>query len=105
MCKGVSNQFYPSESTPVLNLQHNYCVFVCSLVHGFFHVQTTNLVLNEGSTQQVIRMILDIKGNTITEPASTRVLNFDFTLTCIDSSNGGGPQAVGELWMYVRREI
>ena len=61
-------------------------------------------MLNEGSTQQVIRMILDIKGNTLLEPASTRVLNFGFSLTCIDSSNGGGPQAVGELWMCVGRD-
>ena len=58
-------------------------------------------MLNEGATQAVIRMIMDIKGNTLTEPASTRVLNFPFSFTCIDSSNGGGPQAVGELWMCV----
>ena len=81
--------------TPVLYLQHNYCVFVCSLVHGF--VRTTDLVLNEGATQEVIRMILDIKGNTLTEPASTRVLYFGFSFTCVYSSNGGGLQAVGEL--------
>ena len=49
-------------------------------------------------------MILDVKGNTILEPASTRVLNFGFSFTCIDSSNGGGPQAVGELWMCVERD-
>ena len=70
-----------------------------SSVHGFD--QTTGLVINEGATQEVIRMMLDIKGNTITEPSSTRVLNFGFSFTCIDSSNGGGPQAVGELWMYL----
>ena len=58
-------------------------------------------MLNEGSTQQVITMIVDIKGNTLTEPSSTRVLTFDFSFTCIDSSNGGGPQAVGELLMCV----
>ena len=46
-------------------------------------------------------MILDVKGSTLTEPASTRVVNFGFSFTCIDSSNGGGPQAVGELWMCV----
>jgi len=68
----------------------------CSSVHGF--VQTTDLVLNEGATQEVIRMMMDVKGNTIMEPASTRVLHFGFSFTCIDSSNGGGPQAVGELW-------
>ena len=89
--------------TPVLYLQHNYCVFVCSLVHGF--VQTIDLELTEGATQQVIRMILDVKGNTLLEPGSTRGLNFSFTFTCIDSSNGGGRQAVGELWMCVGREI
>ena len=60
-------------------------------------------MLNEGATQEVIRMILDVKGNTLTEPASTRVLNFGFSFTCIDSSNGGGPQAVGELWMCVHK--
>ena len=70
-----------------------------SSVHGF--VQTTDLVLNEGATQEVITMMLHIKGNTLTEPASTQVRNFDFSFTCIDSSNGGGPQAVGELWMCV----
>ena len=48
-------------------------------------------------------MMLDVKGNTITESASTRVLNFGFSFTCIDSSNGGGPHAVGELWMYLGR--
>ena len=90
--KGLAISFEP---TLVLYLRHNYCVFVCSLVHGFD--QTTDLVLNEGATQEVIAMILDIKGNTLTEPASTRVLNFGFSFTCIDSSNGGGPMAVGEL--------
>ena len=49
-------------------------------------------------------MILDVKGSTTSEPSSTRVLNFGFSLTCIDSSNGGDPQAVGELWMCVRRD-
>ena len=58
-------------------------------------------MLSEGTTQEVIRMILDVKGSTLTEPASTQVLNFGFSFTCIDSSNGGGPQAVGELWMCV----
>ena len=70
-------------------------MFVCSSVHGF--VQTTDLELNEGATQEVITMMLDVKGNTLTEPASTRVLNFGFSFTCIDSSNGGGPTAVGAL--------
>ena len=79
-----------------------HCVFVCSSVHGF--VQTTDLVINEGATLQVIRVVLDVKGNTLTEPSSTRVLNFGFSFTCIDSSNGGGPQAIGELWMCVGRD-
>ena len=71
-------------------------MFVCSSVHGF--VQTTDLELNEGATQEVITMMLDVKGNTILEPTSTRVRNFDFSFTCIDRSYGGGPMAVGELW-------
>ena len=54
-------------------------------------------MLTEGATREVIAMILDVKGNALLEPASTRVLNFGFSFTCIDSSNGGGPQAVGEL--------
>ena len=58
-------------------------------------------MLTEGATREVITMILDVKGNTFLEPGSTRVLNFDFSFTCIDSSNGGGPQAVGELCMYL----
>ena len=70
-----------SERTPVLYLQQT--VFNSS-VHGF--VQTTDLVLTEGDTQEVITMMLDVKGNTLTEPASTRVLNFGFSFTCIDSS-------------------
>ena len=49
-------------------------------------------------------MILDIKGNTLTESGSTRFLNFGFSFTCIDSSNGGGLQAVGELWMCVGKD-
>ena len=59
-------------------------------------------MINEGAAEVVITVILDIKGNTLTELSITRVLNFSFT--CIDSSNGGGPQAVGELWMYVERD-
>ena len=78
-----------------------YGVFLRSSVHGFD--QTADLVLNEGTTQEVITMIVDIKGNTLTEPANTRVLNFGFSFTCIDSSNGGGLQAVGKLWICVRR--
>ena len=58
--------------------------------------------MTEGATQEVFTMILDIKGNTLTEPASTRVLNFGFQFTCIDSSNGGDSMAVGELWMVGR---
>ena len=69
------------------------CVFVCSSVHGF--VQTTDLMINEGATQEVIRMMMDVKGNTLRE--TTQVTTFDFSFMCIDSSNGGGLQAVGEL--------
>ena len=89
------------QPTCVQYLRHNYGIFVCSSVHGF--VRTTDLVIDEGATQEVITMNLDVKGDTRLEPASTRVLNFDFSFTCIDSSNGGGPQAVGELWMYAGR--
>ena len=89
------------QPTRVQYLRHNYGIFVCSSVHGF--VRTTDLMINEGATQEVIGMRLDVKGDTRFEPASTRVLNFDFSFTCIDSSNGGGPQAVGELWMYAGR--
>ena len=81
-------------STVNLPLFYIY-VFVCSSVHGF--VQTNDLVLNEGATQEVITMTLDVKGDILLEPAGTRVLNFAYTFTCIDSSNGGGPMAVGEL--------
>ena len=58
-------------------------------------------MLNEGATQEVITMTLDVKGNTGLEPASIRALNYGFSLTCTDSSNGGGSQAVGELCMCV----
>ena len=70
-------------------------MYACSSVHGFD--RTTDLEINEGATQEVIRMTLDIKGNTLTEPTNIRVINFAFSFTCIDSSNGGGLQAVGEL--------
>ena len=100
--ENFSNAPEYSEPTPVLYLQHNVSFF-CSSVHGF--VQTTDLVINEGATQEVITMVLDIKGNTITEPASTRVLNFGFSFTCIYNSNGGGPQAVGELWTWTLKQI
>ena len=69
------------------------CVFVCSSVHGF--VQTTDLVLDEGAAQEVIRMMMDVKGNTSRE--TTQVTTLDFSFMCIDNSNGGGLQAVGEL--------
>ena len=83
-------------SLAVLFLQHSYCyLFVAYIVHGF--VRTTDLELTEGATQEVFRMMLDVKGNTLLEPASTRVLYFGFSFTCIDNSNGGGPQSVGEL--------
>ena len=55
------------------------------------------MVINEGATQKVIRMMMDVKGDTRIEPASTRVLSFGFLFRCIDSSSGGGPMAVGEL--------
>ena len=64
-----------------------------STVHGF---DTTDIELDEGASQQVIRVMLDVKGNTAMEPAVNRIQNFGFSFTCIDSSNGGGPQAVGK---------
>ena len=54
-------------------------------------------MINEGAIQEVITMTLDVKGDTLMEPSSTRVLSFGFSFTCIYSSNGGGPMAVGEL--------
>ena len=69
------------------------CIFVCSSVHGF--VRTTDLMINEGATQEVIRMMIDVKGDTLRE--TTQVTTLDFSFMCIDSSNGGGLQAVGEL--------
>ena len=60
-------------------------------------METTDLVINEGATQEVIRMALDVKGLSALEPASTRVPSFGFSFRCIDSSNGGGPLAVGKL--------
>ena len=80
-------------STVNLPLLYIY-VFVCSSVHGF--VQTNDLVINEGATQEVITMTLDVKGNTFREPASTRVFNFGFSFMCIYSSNRSSPLAVGE---------
>ena len=65
---------------------------VCSSVHGF--VNTTDLVLTEGATQLIIRMMMDVKGNTLRE--TTQVTTFDFSFMCIESSNGSGLQAVGE---------
>ena len=92
-----------SVHTSVSSLFYVHNIFwICASVHGF--VRTTDLVLNEGTTQEVIAMILDVKGNTLVEPASTQVRNFGFSFTCIYSSNGGGPQAVGELWMCVGKD-
>ena len=87
-------------NVPLFYIYNKLCT--CSSVHGF--VRTTDLVLNEGATQEVIRMILDVKGNTLLEPANIRTQTYSFTFTCIDRSNGGGPQTVGELWMCVRRD-
>ena len=52
-------------------------------------------MINEGDPQEIITMKLDVKGNTLRETAQVTTLNFSFM--CIDSSNGGGLQAVGEL--------
>ena len=52
-------------------------------------------MINEGAAQEVFRMMMDVKGNTLRE--TTRVATLDFLFMCIDSSNGGGPMAVGEL--------
>lgn len=68
------------------------CVFVCSSVHGF--VETTDLIINEGATQLIIRMMMDVKGNTHRE--TIRPTTFNFSFMCIESSNGSGLQAVGE---------
>ena len=95
-CLKVLVQFLVHLSIVKLSLFYFHNIFcICSSVHGF--AETTDLELNEGATQEVIRMMLDVKGNTLMEPGSTRVQNFGFTFTCIDSSNGDGPQAVGEL--------
>ena len=83
-----------SVNLPLFYVYNIFCI--CSSVHGF---ERTDLELNEGDALVVISMILDVKGSTTSEPASTQVITFDFLFTCIDSSNGGGPQAVGELWM------
>ena len=52
-------------------------------------------MINEGDPQEIITMKLDVKGNTLRE--TTQVTTFNFSFMCIDSSNGGGLQAVGEL--------
>ena len=83
-----------SVNLPLFYVNDIFCI--CSSVHGF---ERTDLELNEGVALVVILMTLDVKGSTTLEPASTQVITFDFLFTCIDSSNGGGPQAVGELWM------
>ena len=87
--RGASN----SKMSELKTLFWFYWVMSVSSVHGF---ETTDFVLDEGATQEVIRVILDVKGDTLMEPASTRILNFDFSFTCIDSSSGGGPQAAGK---------
>ena len=102
-CLKISVMHLSIVNQPLFCIYNTMCLFFCSSVHGF--VQTTDLVINEGATQEVITMVLDIKGNTITEPASTRVLNFGFSFTCIYNSNGGGPQAVGELWTWTLKQI
>ena len=65
-------------------------LFVCSSVHGF--VQTNDLVINEGATQEIITMTLDVKGNTFREPAPATE-SFGVQVRCIDS---GGSQTVSE---------
>ena len=66
----------------------------CSSVHGF---QRTSLLVDETASQQTIEITLDIKGNTIRETVSPRIVELNFSLTCRDSSNGGvQPQAIGE---------
>ena len=96
-CLKISVMHLSIVNQPLFYIHNTMRLFLfCFSVHGF--VQATDLVLNEGATQEVITMVLDVKGNTLTEPASTRIPNFGFSFTCIDSSNGGGPMALGELW-------
>ena len=91
----VSVQSLMHFSTVNLPLFYIYDIFFCSSVHGF--VRTTDFMIDEGATQEVITMMMDVKGETRLEPPSTRVLNIGFSFTCIDSSNGGDSQAVGEF--------
>ena len=66
--------------------------FVCSSVHGF---QPTDLLIEEGDTQETIQITLDIKGDTLAEPADTRITSFEFQITCLGSSSSDGPPASG----------
>ena len=67
-------------------------VFVCSSVHGF---QPTDLSIEEGDTEKTIQITLDIKGDTLTEPADTRITSFEFQITCLGSFSSDGPPATG----------
>ena len=63
-------------------------MFVSSSVHGF---KTTSLNVSEGDPLQTIQVALDIKGNTLREPAPATE-TFGVQVRCTDS----GPQTVSE---------
>ena len=61
-------------------------VLVISPVHGFRN-DSINLLVEEGTTLQIITVALDIKGNSILETTPFFVLQIDFQLTCLGSSS------------------
>jgi len=61
---------------------YNYCLH---LVHGF---ERTVVSVDEGDMQATLVVRLDIKGNTLDEPANFRVSIIDLTLMCWDVTTG-----------------
>jgi len=46
------------------------------------------VLVNEGDMQETFRIRLDIKGNTLDEPAQLQVTRINFTVVCQDVTTG-----------------
>ena len=57
-----------------------------SSVHGF---EMSMVLVTEGDPQVTLNIRLDIKGNTLDEPAQFQVTRINFTVVCEDVTTGG----------------
>lgn len=77
-----------------------HVLLFCFSVHGF-RDDSTNLSVEEGATLQIITIVLDLKGSSLTETLS--VTTFGFQITCLGSSIGSSFRAASESLMQLKK--